>query len=1008
MLAALRIGLKPSAGARGVVGVTLSSRAAAAASRSNATPLLWGATRSFWGWSGDDDDGKGGDSKGAKGKPKKQGKQKRGGDEKGEKKRKGISGVKVVNPDGSTTRVSVTDPLSAPDSEEGTVVDVTPKSSDSAITRVGQGDDAPRIPSVIALPQSRRPLFPGLTVPITLSPSSENATETIKMLSKAVGSSNPYVGLFMLKDEAASPSQKEEDTSTSSNAADPSATKIAEIEDISQVYDVGTFAQVQLFTQLPDGRAQALLTGHRRVRIKSVEDQGPPIIVNVDHLSPAPYDANSDLIRATTNEVVSTFRDVLRVNPMFRESVDMAQITARFDVRDPGKVADFSTSLTTADPKDLQMVLEAINVQERLEAALLLLKKELELSKIQAEIKESVEAKLGENQRQYFLNEQLKSIKKELGIEKDDKDAIVSKFRDRLADLEHVPGDVLETIDDELNKLSSLEKNSSEFNVTRNYLDWLTLIPWGKISKENFDVKGAKEILDADHYGMDDVKDRILEAIAVGKLKGDVSQGKIICLCGPPGVGKTSIGKSIARALNREFYRFSVGGLYDVAEIKGHRRTYVGAMPGKMAQCLKTTKSFNPLVLIDEIDKMGRGHTGDPASALLEMLDPSQNAAFSDHYLDVPLDLSKTLFVCTANSLDTIPGPLLDRMEVVQLSGYDVPEKIEICKRYLEPKARLEMGLADEDEEADEEEEPDVVADSDDVDKAKADPILVPESLGISDDAIRSLIRWYCREAGVRNLQKHVEKIYRKLALKLVRHHDDAGDAEEPSWIVCEENLSDFVGKPPFTSDRLYEQGTPPGVVMGLAWTSMGGSALYIETTASRGSAGNGAQANSKETVAPPSGTLQTTGMMGDVMKESTSIARTVAMEYLASVEPTNDFFDRARIHMHVPEGATPKDGPSAGITMVTALLSLGMGREVRPDLAMTGEISLTGKVLPVGGIKEKTIAARRSGVTCLIFPVQNKRDFDELPDYLKDGLNVHYAETYEDVYYVAFSEVTE
>ncbi|CAN0131943.1 unnamed protein product, partial [Ectocarpus fasciculatus] len=536
-----------------------------------------------------------------------------------------------------------------------------------------------------------------------------------------------------------------------------------------------------------------------------------------------------------------------------------------------------------------------------------------------------------------------------------------------------------------------------------------------------------------DHYGLDDIKERILEFIAVGKLRGGV-HGRILCFVGPPGVGKTSIGHSIAKALDREFYRFSVGGLRDVAEIKGHRRTYVGSMPGKLIQCLKVTGTNNPVVLIDEIDKLARAHDGDPASALLEVLDPSQNSAFLDNYLDVPVDLSNCLFICTANVLDTIPGPLKDRMEVIRLSGYDLPEKVAISEQYLIPKARKDHGM-DKD-----------------------------NRLGhveIDREAIETLARWYAREAGVRNLSKLVDKIHRKLALEMVLEDQEAtaaaaaaseeeeegatttssrkggdgeaaglvvGEAGAPSvegggvadeaavvvpeeegegegaagkepkaWVVTKENLDKYVGKPTFTSDRLYEGASaPPGVVMGLAWTAMGGSSLYIEAMAIRpptdasallssGEGGEGSGSGSGS----GSARLRTTGQLGDVMNESAQIAYSVARESLGKLRPAKAlFFEKAaEVHMHVPEGATPKDGPSAGVTMVTALLSLATGTPVREDLAMTGELSLTGKVLPVGGIKEKTIAARRAGVQCLVFPQGNKRDFEELPEYLKDGL---------------------
>lgn len=549
-----------------------------------------------------------------------------------------------------------------------------------------------------------------------------------------------------------------------------------------------------------------------------------------------------------------------------------------------------------------------------------------------------------------MLQEQLKAIKKELGLEKDDKDAIEEKFKQRLQDLV-VPKQVMEVIDEELNKLSFLDNHSSEFSVTRNYLDWLTSLPWGKTSEENLDLARAKEVLEEDHYGMEDVKKRILEFIAVSQLKG-TTQGKILCFYGPPGVGKTSIARSIARALNREYFRFSVGGMTDVAEIKGHRRTYVGAMPGKLIQCLKKTKTENPLVLIDEVDKIGRGYQGDPSSALLEVLDPEQNSNFLDHYLDVNVDLSKILFICTANVTDTIPEPLKDRMEMIELSGYVAEEKMAIAERYLIPQARTHCGIAE-------------------------------NQVDVKPDSLQRLIKYYCRESGVRNLQKHIEKILRKAAFKIVSKECEVVEVQP-------ENLNEFVGKPLFTHDRMYEE-TPPGVVMGLAWTAMGGSTLYIETAVPRP-----LESSAEKKL---EGSLQLTGHLGDVMKESANIAYSFAKAFLLQQDPKNDFLQKAHIHLHVPEGAVPKDGPSAGITMVTAMLSLALNRPVKPGVAMTGEVSLTGKVLPVGGIKEKTIAAKRVGVTCLILPEENKKDYAELQSYITDGLEVHFVDHYSKVF---------
>ncbi|CAI2299906.1 unnamed protein product [Caenorhabditis sp. 36 PRJEB53466] len=521
-------------------------------------------------------------------------------------------------------------------------------------------------------------------------------------------------------------------------------------------------------------------------------------------------------------------------------------------------------------------------------------------------------------------------------------------------------------------------------NLIMNYLEWLTSVPWGLTSPENRNLATAKKALDEGHYGMKDVKERIMEFIAVNILRKSVG-GKILCFHGPPGVGKTSIAKSIAAALNREYFRFSVGGMTDVAEIKGHRRTYVGAMPGKMIQCMKKVKTENPLVLIDEVDKIGgAGFHGDPASALLELLDPEQNANFNDHFLDVPVDLSRVLFICTANEISRIPGPLRDRMEMIDVSGYLAEEKVDIAHQHLIPQMRKETSMSN-------------------------------EQLKIEDSALEELIKHYCRESGVRNLQQHIERIFRKAALKIAEQQsDDEEPAQKASSAISEnsdpvattsepteshrkvadpivvstENLQKFVGRPKFTSDRMYET-TPPGVIMGLAWTAMGGSALYIETVLKR----------PVDVTSDKDGSIETTGNLGDVMKESVRTALTVAKGILAKQEPENKFFEKAHIHIHVPEGATPKDGPSAGVTLVSSLLSLALNRPVVQDMAMTGEISLTGKVLPVGGIREKIIAARRVGAKRVFLPMENQRDFDDLPDFMKTELDIRFVAHYDQLY---------
>ncbi|PAV86861.1 hypothetical protein WR25_13178 isoform B [Diploscapter pachys] len=658
--------------------------------------------------------------------------------------------------------------------------------------------------------------------------------------------------------------------------------------------------------------------------------------------------------KATMQAIVQTIRDIVAYSPLFGQQIQLLLHPSQNVIENPVYLCDLVASLVqSADTKELQQVMESKNINQRLNLALELVEKEKTVAKLKHDINKDVEKKVQEHHRKYLLHEQLKVIKKELGIEKDEKVTIIDKMEEKMKNLK-IPEYAMKVIKEEQQKLQYLEPTSSEFNVTRNYLDWLTNMPWGLVSEENTDLKKAKEALDEGHYGMKDVKQRILEFIAINILKKSVG-GKILCFHGPPGVGKTSIAKSIAAALNRQYFRFSVGGMTDVSEIKGHRRTYVGAMPGKMIQCLKKVQTENPLVLIDEIDKIGgAGFHGDPASALLELLDPEQNANFNDHFLDVPIDLTKVLFICTANEVDRIPGALRDRMELIDVSGYLAEEKMQIARKYLIPQARKETSLTE-------------------------------EQLTISEDVLDELIKHYCRESGVRNLQKHIERIFRKAALQIAEV-DQSSAASVIS--VTSENLTKYVGKPKFTSDRMYDI-TPPGVVMGLAWTAMGGSALYIETVLKR----------AVDESSDKDGSLETTGNLGDVMKESVRTALTVAKGILSREKPDSKFFEKAHIHIHVPEGATPKDGPSAGVTLVSSLLSLALNKPVRQRMAMTGEISLTGKVLPVGGIREKVIAARRVGATLVFLPSENRRDYDELPDFMRDDIEVRFVTHYDELY---------
>ncbi|KAJ6635515.1 Lon protease like, mitochondrial [Pseudolycoriella hygida] len=866
--------------------------------------------------------------------------------------------------------------------------------SDDGFDSDDDGDDFKTLPAVVNVPE----VWPHLPVIVSkkhlIFPKFMKIVEVadpdlMRILRRKVNLQQPYVGIFLKKD--------------SSNDSEV-------VSKLSEIYPVGTFCQIHEFQDLED-RIRMILVAHRRIKIVNQLYEPPiekkEVVLNIlnkevkvdvgengEYVQPpkgrikrskkiAKLDADkkqrvlgegeqqnvlmvevenvkteeipqTDEVKALTQEVIKTLREIVSLNSLYRENLQhMIRHNFRV-VSDPVYLCDLGASLASAEPSELQEVLHEEDICKRLRCTLSLLKKELELSRLQKKIGDEIEDKIKTQHRKYILQEQLKVIKKELGIEKEDKDAIGDKYRERIKD-KLVPKAVADVIEEELTKLGYLESFSSEFNVTRNYLDWLTTLPWGITSEENLDIDRAVEILNADHYGMEDIKKRILEFIAVSQLKGS-TQGKILCFYGPPGVGKTSIAKSIARALNREYFRFSVGGMTDVAEIKGHRRTYVGAMPGKLIQCLKKTKTENPLVLIDEVDKMGRSHQGDPSSALLEMLDPEQNANFLDHYLDVPVDLSKVLFICTANVLDTIPEPLKDRMEMIEMSGYVGEEKVAIARQYLIPQSTKESGLTDQ--------------------------------LEITDDALLALIKSYCRESGVRNLQKHIEKVVRKVAFKIVKK-------EAEQMTVSADNIETFIGQPIFTHDRMYED-TPPGVVMGLAWTAMGGSTLYIETAKRKVN-------TSDDKPNKASGSLQLTGHLGDVMKESAQIALTVSRNFIQNTGEKSNFLETNHIHLHVPEGATKKDGPSAGVTIVTALLSLAMNRPIRQNIAMTGEISLMGKVLKVGGIKEKIIAAKRTGVSCVILPEENRKDYTELADYITDGLEVHFASNYEDVYKIAF-----
>ncbi|MCG8636365.1 MAG: endopeptidase La [Desulfobacterales bacterium] len=689
-----------------------------------------------------------------------------------------------------------------------------------------------------------------------------------------------------------------------------------------------------------EGNIQFIAQGLERFKIKKFLSDKPPFVAQAEYFKPTKED--EDELKAYAISIISAIKQLLSLNPLYSE--DLKQYLGRFSPDQPSPLTDFAAGITTANGSDLQEILETESVIARMKKVMMLLQKEIEIAKLQTKIQKDINTQVDDNKRKFFLKEQLKAIQKELGMQKDDKTSDVDKFKEKFAKLDP-PEHVVKRFEEEIEKLSVLETGSSEYGVTRNYLDWVTSFPWGIHSEDNIDIERAEQVLDRDHAGLSDVKERIIEFFAAGVYKKDIS-GSIILFVGPPGVGKTSIGKSIAEALGRKFYRFSLGGMRDEAEIKGHRRTYVGALPGKMVQALKDTEVANPVIMLDEVDKIGASYQGDPASALLEVLDPEQNSEFLDHYLDLRIDLSKVLFICTANTLDTIPGPLLDRMDRINLSGYITAEKLEIARKHLWPRLLKRNKLN-------------------------------ASTITITDPTIRHLIEGYAREAGVRNLEKLLNKIIRKSIVQILK------EKKEQIRITIK-SLEDLLGPPIFKPEK---QMKGVGIVTGLAWTQMGGATLSIEAVRVHGKTPG----------------FKLTGKLGDVMQESASISHSHVRANAKAYGVEADYFDDSFLHLHVPEGATPKDGPSAGVTITTALVSLATGRTIDRPLAMTGEITLTGDVLPVGGIKEKIIAARRTGINEVILPDGCSSEFKKLPDHIKEGITFHFAKKYKDVYNIVF-----
>ena len=721
------------------------------------------------------------------------------------------------------------------------------------------------------------------------------------------------------------------------------AQKSAALDDpqVDDIYRVGTLSSILQLLKLPDGTIKVLVEGTERARILQFIGVQDYLTAEVVTFTPTPVDERE--VEALTRSVLSHFDQYVKLNKKIPPEI----LSALASIDEPGRLADTVAAHMTLKLDEKQAILEMDDVRTRLEHLMGIMESEIDLLQVEKRIRGRVKRQMEKNQREYFLNEQMKAIQKELG-EMDDTPNEIEELNQKI-EKAGMSKEAYTKVTAELNKLKMMPPMSAEATVVRNYIDWVTNVPWKKRTKVSHDLAKAAEILEADHYGLEKVKERILEYLAV-QTRVNKLKGPVLCLVGPPGVGKTSLGQSIARATNRKFVRMSLGGVRDEAEIRGHRRTYIGSMPGKIIQNMAKVATRNPLFLLDEVDKVAMDFRGDPSSALLEVLDPEQNHAFSDHYLEVDYDLSSVMFVCTANTLN-IPGPLLDRMEVIRISGYTEDEKINIAMRYLVPKQIANNGL-------------------------KATEIVIAEG------AVRDIIRFYTREAGVRSLEREISKICRKVVKEILLK------PSKKKLTVGSRNLDKYLGVQRYRYGRAEEH-DQVGQVTGLAWTEVGGELLTIEAA-----------------VVPGKGKLTITGQLGDVMQESIQAAMSVVRSRAAFLGLMPDFYQKHDVHIHVPEGATPKDGPSAGIGMCTALVSALTGIPVRADVAMTGEITLRGEVLPIGGLKEKLLAAHRGGITTVIIPQDNRRDLAEIPKNIKDNLNIRYTKWIDEVLEIALQHL--
>ncbi len=713
----------------------------------------------------------------------------------------------------------------------------------------------------------------------------------------------------------------------------------------ADLYPVGTATHIHKMFRLPDGSLRLIVQGLSRIRLDEISSIKPYLRAPVASVADELRDEDRLEIDALLRNIKSSFQKVVSLSPLLSDDLQ----TLALNIEEPGRLADFiASSLSTISTGTKQEVLETLDVRARMDSLNRILIKELEVLELGSKIQSQVQSEVGKNQREYFLREQLKAIQKELGDD-DDQQKEIDELREKIEAI-GMPEPVKKEAMRELERLSRMPVAAAEYTVSRTYLDWLVALPWAKRTDEHIDLVKTKRVLDDEHSGLEKAKDRVLEYLAVRKLNPEM-KGPILCFVGPPGVGKTSMAKSIASSLGRKFVRVSLGGMRDEAEIRGHRRTYIGALPGQVIQGLRRAESKNPVFILDEVDKLGSDFRGDPSSALLEVLDPEQNDTFRDHYLDVPFDLSEVLFITTANVLDPVPAPLRDRMEVLELPGYTEEEKLQIAREHLVAKQVKNHGLT-------------------------------AENVTFTDDALLAVIRGYTREAGVRNLEREIGALCRKAARRRAEGH-------EAPLVITREVVIELLGAPRFLDEEMEERTKKPGVAIGLAWTPAGGDVLFIEASKMAGT-----------------GALTLTGSLGDVMKESARAALSWTRAHATEWGVDPDFYKGAEVHLHVPSGAIPKDGPSAGVTMATALVSELTRRPVRGDLAMTGEITLSGKVLPVGGIKEKVLAARRVGIHEVILPRQNEKNVNEdLHPELRSDMRIHLVSTIDEVLKLALQD---